>query len=391
MAARRWIPAFRHSFTISRNSFHFRLFGSNLGDTGGMKTTVPSRSALDPMWRVYAAAWLGYALFIGFVAQLEGLARGQLNWVVTAKAAVSVLPAGILLALVWPLTGSLLRQPRPVVFAAHAAAGLLSATASTMLMWLVSQAPSGPLIRWVWPFLYSLMIYIVVAVAFYLVRMSRAAQHHALAFEQAQGLLVAAELDALRSKLNPHFLFNTLHSIIALTRKDPRAAEAALFRFSDMLRYVLDTEKNGSDRVTVDDELDFVRDYLDLEALRLGERLQVAWDIEPEAGSRTLPPLTLQPLVENSIKHAFNPRSQPGQLAIRVALDAGRLSLAVSDDGPGADPAAVAASRGLGIRTVERRLRLGYGPRAAFSVDTAPGAGFRVALSVPIEQTEVAA
>ncbi|GAB3457482.1 histidine kinase [Massilia terrae] len=358
-----------------------------------MNNPAPSRFALDPMWRIYAAAWLGYALFIGFVAQLEGLARGQLNWMVSAKVAWGVLPEALLLALVWPLTGWLQRRqgPRAVVFAVHAIAGLASATVSTGLMWLSSEATTTSLVRWVWPFLYSLMIYIVVAVAFYLVRMSRAAQRHALAFEQAQGLLVAAELDALRSKLNPHFLFNTLHSIIALTRKDPRAAEAALFRFSDMLRYVLDTEKNGSDRVTVDDELDFVRDYLDLEALRLGDRLRVDWDVEPEAGSRTLPPLTLQPLVENSIKHAFNPRSQPGQLAIRVALDAGQLSLSVSDDGPGADPAAVAASRGLGIRTVERRLRLGYGPRAAFKVDTAPGAGFRVALSVPVEQTGVAA
>ncbi len=348
-----------------------------------MKKTASSRFAFDPMWRIYAAAWLGYALFIGFVAQLERLTQGQLSWFVTAKAAASVLPAGVLLALAWPLTGWLLRQPRPVVFAVHAVAGLFAAAASTFLMWAFSQASTGPLIRWVWPFMYSLMIYIVVAVAFYLVRASRDAQRHALAFEQAQALLVTAELDALRSKLNPHFLFNTLHSIIALTRKDPRAAEAALFRFSDMLRYVLATEKNGSDRVTVEDELDFVRDYLDLEALRLGERLQVEWDIAPEAGSRTLPPLTLQPLVENSIKHAFNPRSQPGLLAIRVAVDAGQLSMSVRDDGPGADPDAVATSRGLGIRTVERRLRLGYGARAVFNVDTAPGAGFRVALSLP--------
>ena len=134
------------------------------------------------------------------------------------------------------------------------------------MMWLASDVTAGSLLRWIWPFLYSLLIYVVVAVAFYVVRVNRAAQRQALAFEQAQGLLVAAELDALRSKLNPHCLFNTLHSIIALTRKDPRAAEAALFRFSDMLRYVLATEKNGSDRVTVDDELDFVRDYLGLDA-----------------------------------------------------------------------------------------------------------------------------
>ncbi|MGZ5200297.1 MAG: sensor histidine kinase [Telluria sp.] len=358
-----------------------------------MRPTKLPRLALDPMWRVYTCVWLGYALFIGAVAQVESFSRGQLDWALSAKAAWSVLPPGVLLTLLWPLTGWLLRRPRPlrIVVGTHLAAGLASALVSTFLMWLVSEAKPGPLVRWIWPFLYSAMIYSVVAVAFYLVRVSRDAQRHALAYERAQGLLVAAELDALRSKLNPHFLFNTLHSIIALTRKDPRAAEAALFRFSDMLRYVLASEKNGSDRVTVDDELDFVRDYLGLEALRLGERLQVEWDIAPDAGSRTLPPLTLQPLVENSIKHAFNPRSQPGHLAIRVAVDGGELQLSVRDDGPGADPAQVAASRGLGIRTVERRLRLGYGARAAFTIDTAPGAGFHVALSVPFQPAEAAA
>lgn len=356
-----------------------------------MQTTRSPRRALDPIWRIYSCIWLGYALFIGAIAQIESITEGQPNWILSLKSAASVLPAGIVLTLVWPLTGWAMRQPRKVVFAAHAFAGLGAALVSTFMMWLVSDSPTVPLMRWIWPFLYSVMIYSVVAVAFYLVRVSRDAQRHALACEEAQGLLVAAELGALRSKLNPHFLFNTLHSIIALTRKDPRAAETALFRFSDMLRYVLDTEKNGSDRVTVDDELDFVRDYLDLESLRLGERLQVEWDVDPDAGSLTLPPLTLQPLVENSIKHAFNPRSQPGRLAIRVAVDGGQLALSVRDDGPGADAAQVAASRGLGIRTVERRLRLGYGAGAQFRIDTAPGAGFHVALSVPLEQTEAAA
>jgi signal transduction histidine kinase len=349
-----------------------------------------SHPRFDPIWRIYAGIWLCYALFIGCVAQVESAAEGQLDWTMAFKSAASVLPPALLLTLVWPLTGWLMRQPRRVVLASHAGAGLATATASTLLMWAISQSHAS-LVRWIWPFLYSLMIYIVVAVAFYLVRVNRNAQRHALAYEQAQGLLVAAELDALRSKLNPHFLFNTLHSIIALTRKDPRAAEDALFRFSDMLRYVLDTEKNGSEYVTVDDELDFVRDYLGLEALRLGERLRVEWLVDPDAGSLAVPPLTLQPLVENSIKHAFNPRSQPGRLGIRIAVQDQRLVLEVQDDGPGAGMAEVRGSRGLGIRTVERRLRLRYGTGAGFDIDTAPGSGFKVVLSMPIEEREAVA
>jgi hypothetical protein len=345
------------------------------------------------MWRIYACAWVCYGVIVGFASQLDGLSEGHFEWMSALKSAWMVAPSALMLTLVWPLTGYLERSAlaRGADAAIHATAALAYAGLSNWGIWLLSHGAIRSLVWWFWPFVYSMMVYCVTAVAFYLVRASRAAQRQALAIQQAHSLLIAAELDALRSKLNPHFLFNTLHSIIALTRKNPDAAEAALFRFSDMLRYVLDTEKNGRDRVSIDDELDFVRDYLDLEALRLGQRLQVAWDIAPDTAGHSLPPLTLQPLVENSIKHAFNPRSQPGRLEIRVAHDASANTLAMSvrDDGPGADPAAVKASKGLGIRTVERRLRLGYGERAQFSIATAPGAGFEVALSVPLEQTEV--
>jgi len=221
---------------------------------------------------------------------------------------------------------------------------------------------------------------------FHTVRTNAAARRQAAAVQQAHSLLLASELNALRNKLNPHFLFNTLHSIIALTRKNPDAAEAALFQFSDMLRYVLDTEKNGSDRVTLDDELQFTRDYLELESLRLGQRLTVEWELDAAAGALALPALSLQPLVENSIKHAFNPHSRPGMLSIRTRIDdAGRrLALTVGDDGPGADVDAVRRSNGLGIRTVERRLQLEYGAQGGLAIETAPGAGFVVTMSIPL-------
>jgi LytS/YehU family sensor histidine kinase len=231
-----------------------------------------------------------------------------------------------------------------------------------------------------------MMTYGIIAALFHMVRNNAARRRQAAAMQQAQNLLVAAELDALRSKLNPHFLFNTLHSIIALTRRNPEAAETALFQFSDMLRYVLDTEKTGSDRVLLDDELGFVRDYLELESLRLGPRLQVDWDLDEAAAACTLPALSLQPLVENSIKHAFNPHSRPGRLLVRSRIDtaAHALTLTVGDDGPGAEPDAVRASTGLGIRTVDRRLQLAYGARAGLAIDTGPGAGFRVTMSIPL-------
>lgn len=338
------------------------------------------------MWRFYATGWIIYLMLLACATQLDNLQHGQLNW----RAASDVLwsaPQGLLLAVVWPLGGWLERRQLPpfAVFLCHACGAFVYAFLSYALLYMMF-GPKQPLVRYVWPMLYCMMTYVVIAAIFHTVRLHHAARRQALAIQQAHSLLVASELSALRNKLNPHFLFNTLHSIIALTRKSPDAAEAALFQFSDMLRYVLDTEKSGSECVTLDDELRFTRDYLELESLRLGQRLKIEWALDAAASGHPLPPLSLQPLVENSIKHAFNPHSRPGTLSIRSRIDEGgrRLAVSVGDDGPGADPDAVRRSNGLGLRTVERRLHLEYGPQGNLAIDTAPGAGFVVTMSIPL-------
>lgn len=339
------------------------------------------------MWRIYVCGWLAYLLLLGFALQLDNLRKGQVDWRSLMDLLFSV-PAAPILALLWPLSGYLERRrlaPVPL-FLTHTAGALVYGVVSYSILWTLF-GEAKPLAWHIWPVMYSVMMYIFIAALFHTVRMSHAAQRQRAAVQQARNLLVASELGALRSKLNPHFLFNTLHSIIALTRKDAGAAEAALFQFSDMLRYVLDTEKSGNDRVTLEDELRFVRDYLELESLRLGARLQVDWELDEEAAHHALPALSLQPLVENSIKHAFNPHSRPGRLLIRsrVERQPGALVLTVGDDGPGADPDAVRRSTGLGIRTVDRRLQLEYGARAGLAIDTRPGAGFCVTMSIPLE------
>ena len=337
------------------------------------------------MWRNYALGWLAYMCLLGaaLLATETGTDHVYLR---LASSTLWGIPQALLLALLWPMSGRLERKrlPAPAALALHTACAL----AFTMLSWGIPILMFGArqALQWyVWPSLYTIMMYGVVAAIFHTVRVNAARRRQADTLQQAHALLVTSELNALRNRLNPHFLFNTLHSIIALTRRNPDAAEAALFQFSDMLRYVLDAEKNG-DRVTLEDELDFVRDYLQLESLRLGNRLNVDWELDEAASRHALPALSLQPLVENSIKHAFNPHSRPGRLLIRTRLDAdaGRLTMTVGDDGPGADPAAVRASTGLGLRTVDRRLQLEYGPDSALAIDTAPGAGFVVTLSIPL-------
>jgi len=341
------------------------------------------------MWRLYASGWIMYLVLLALATQLDNLQHGRFDWHRTSDVLWSA-PQSLMLALIWPLGGWLERRKlAPVtVFLCHAGGALLYGFMSYGMLWLMF-GMSQPLVKFVWPTLYSMMMYVVIAAVFHTVRMNAAARRQAAAIQQAHSLLLASELNALRSKLNPHFLFNTLHSIIALTRKNPDAAETALFQFSDMLRYVLDTEKSGKDRVTLDEELRFTRDYLELESLRLGHRLSVDWELDDAAAGHPLPALSLQPLVENSIKHAFNPHSRPGTLHIRTRIeDNGKLlALTVGDDGPGAELDAVRRSDGLGIRTVERRLQLEYGPRGALAIDTAPGAGFVVTMSIPLAAT----
>lgn len=303
-------------------------------------------------------------------------------------------PAFVLLLAVWPFTGWMERRGFGVtrVLLNHAGMALVFAVvwhgSSYLLIWATSSLANAERARanwFIWQAMWGMMMYWAAAGGFTAYRAVQRARAEAAASAQAQALLARAELAALRNKLNPHFLFNTLHSILALTRKDAARAETALLMFSDMLRYVLDTERHGHDQVPLQEELDFTRDYLALEALRLGPRLTVEWQVDPALRGQPVPVLSLQPIVENSIKHAFNPRSAPGTLRISVQRvpASGRLEIEVADDGPGASPQTLAAAQGLGIRTVARRLALQFGEAGKLDVDRPSGAGFRVRLSWP--------
>jgi hypothetical protein len=196
-----------------------------------------------------------------------------------------------------------------------------------------------------------------------------------------------AELQALRAQLDPHFLFNTLHSLTQLAQEDPGATQAALQQFGDLMRYVLDAGRRAAAEVALEDELGFVRNYLALERLRLGERLQVREDIDPDALELAVPPLLLQPLVENAVRHGLAPRRAGGTLRLvaRVATnDAGDvLLLEVSDDGRGAAPQQWQQATGLGLQAVRRQLQAHVGSGAGLHLESRPGAGFSAHLRLP--------
>ena len=353
---------------------------------------IPPREVV----RIYALAWLPVLLIYLIAVETDGgWTRGFNLWSAVHGTLRNMGPQFVLLFLLWPVTGWIEARRfgagRQVAALAHVSVRFVLAWYALLWLWIVAEAGVAGAERaranwFIWQLEFGMLAYAAAAGGFSAYRAVRRAMAQAEVAAQAQTLLARSELAALRNRLNPHFLFNTLHSILALVRKDARRAEEALFMFSEMLRYLLDTERSGDDQVLLRDELAFTEQYLSLEAIRHGDRLHVDWQVDAAALSATVPALSLQPLVENSIKHAFNPRSAPGTLRVSVRRTPQTLDIVVADDGPGvALPVAggLPEGRGLGLRTVARRLALRWGDAARLEVTSAPGAGIEVAMRMP--------
>ncbi len=196
-----------------------------------------------------------------------------------------------------------------------------------------------------------------------------------------------AELSALRAKLNPHFLFNTLHTLMALVRTDAAAAEEAIERFALMLRYVLQSQKDEKTErfdVLFVEEWTFIQNYLELENLRLGERLKVKSEIDPATLDVRLPAFLLQPLVENAVKWAISPRAIGGEIWIKANLEGDFLHVAVKDNGDGAVLENALNADGFGLRLIREILATRYGDSASLTIETAPNTGFTASLVIPV-------
>jgi sensor histidine kinase YesM len=170
--------------------------------------------------------------------------------------------------------------------------------------------------------------------------------------ERSRQLITQARLSSLESRIHPHFLFNTLNSISALIREDPRKAERTVERLAALLRYSLDNNARGL--VPLRQELYVVEDYLEIEKTRFGDRLRFTLDISSDLMDLDVPPLALQTLVENSIKHAVSPNRQGGEIAVSARVVSGSLVVEVSDDGPGFER--ISLQQGHGLENLQERL-----------------------------------
>ena len=185
----------------------------------------------------------------------------------------------------------------------------------------------------------------------------------------ARRLAAEAQLASIESRVQPHFLFNTLNSIAALVHDDPAGAERMTGQLASLLRSALDS--TAMPLVSLDDELRVVRAYLDIERVRFGDRLRYDVTLADGTASATVPRMALQTLVENSVKYAVSPRREGGSICVTAAAADGRVRVTVEDDGPGFDPADRPDGHGLAL--LDARLAMLFGDRASMRVDSRAG------------------
>jgi two-component system LytT family sensor kinase len=232
---------------------------------------------------------------------------------------------------------------------------------------------------------FNLLIYWVIVAVSHAFDYYRKYRERELRAAELEKRLVQAKLQALQMQLNPHFLFNTLHSISSLMHKDVEAADRMIMRLSDLLRAAL--EGAETQEVSLQQELELLQLYLAIEQIRFGKRLTVKMEIAPDTLKAQVPNLILQPLVENAIKHGIEPRSRPGCIELRAHRRADALTLEVSDNGAGLRQNGP-VKEGVGLSNTRARLRELYGSAHRFEMLSGPEGGVRVELEMPFREAK---
>jgi LytS/YehU family sensor histidine kinase len=192
-------------------------------------------------------------------------------------------------------------------------------------------------------------------------------------------LVSQAELRALQSQIHPHFLFNALNTLYGIIPREAKGARDTVLNLADILRYFLET---GKTFLPLAQELHIIKAYLEVEKLRLGEKLHIEIDVDPEALHVPIPILSIEPLIENAVKHAIAPKVEGGVVRLRARLEQNALHVTVSDTGAGFRPADGAKS-GVGLDNVTRRLQLCYGAESQINIQS-DASGSSVSFSIPV-------
>jgi len=280
---------------------------------------------------------------------------------------------------VWPFV--IRRRPSwPVRIAGHVLTALVCVTLGTLIGLTIRTRSLDwdvELFRvWLQGFVISSVIVTVLVITDELKGRARDLERREAAHRVA---VLRAELSALQARTDPHFLFNSLNSVAALIPDDPALAETSLERLAQVFRYALDAGRR--DTVALADELEAVSAYLEVEALRLGDRLRYSLDRDPAVDDVRVPPLVLQPLVENAIRHGAGGRQGVTELTVSVTQRGDDVVLVVDDRGE--QPAPVSGGSGTALVELRSRLALVYGDRT--HLEAGPrGTGWHVELVVPM-------
>ena len=353
-------------------------------------------------WLVIIGVWTGIALFFMGQSALRWTLRGDpinlMNFraeLVYWWAWIPLTPIALLAVRRFPITRQTRARAIPIHIVIALVVGFIHEGILTAILlltretgWFIPVDAPFPILDWrripvgALTGFYKYWALIGVYSAFVYARRSRTQQVHAA---QLETRLAQAELQALRMQLHPHFLFNTLHAVSMLNFTDVDAANRMLVRLSDLLRMSLDTA--GRQHVTLREELDFLRKYLEIEQTRFQDRLRIDFDVDQNLLDAEVPNLVLQPLVENAIRHGISKMAGAGIIEVTAAERDGNLCLRVCDNGPGVarnwDPE---LNTGIGLSTTIARLRQLYGDQHSFRIEPRAQGGTCAEIVFPLRE-----
>jgi len=344
--------------------------------------------------RILLANFAGALAVVGVSG---GFAPGVRFIALVRALAVSMVYAniiGTLLALTMPrVAGRCWERPArsrwAMLLASMAVVTIAGTFVANVLLYAVGYVPRGRFIEWMLGGISTaLVISLIIGVSVTAYESLRGQLDDAMVAlrtkerdeAEARRLAAEAQLASIESRVQPHFLFNTLNSIAALVHDDPAGAERMTGQLAALLRSALDS--TATPLVTLDDELRVVRAYLDIERVRFGDRLRYTVAVPEGAGQQLVPRMAVQTLVENSVKFAVSPRREGAAITVRASLAAGLIVLTVEDDGPGFDAGKRPAGHGLDL--LAGRLAMLFGDQASMRVESQPG---RTAVTLAVPQT----
>ena len=343
-------------------------------------------------WNLQLAGWGGATMLRAMSALANGQPPDRL--VIILIATITGFSLSLILAVAY---GQLIKQKPLVTWGATAvvlavAVGVY-AFIDSWVLGVAGGAPSGNFASlFVGIYFIDLTLLGAWSALYYAINFFLQVEEQADRLERLEAQATSAQLAMLRYQLNPHFLFNTLNSISTLVLlKQSEAANAMLSRLSDFLRHTLVTEPTG--KVTLNQEIETLKLYLDIERMRFEDRLRTKFHVQHEAADACLPALLLQPLVENAIKYAVSVQEEGARISIEARKIGDRLRITVSDTGPGLQDTAHEtarkagiASTGVGLKNIRNRLQQAYGDEHRFEI-RAEERGFVVIVELPYEHS----